>query len=372
MKILHVGNPEAFKNFAICSYFKSKGYEIHYFSPMPVQKRQEGIVYHFNPENDNGKLGIIKNIILLRRVIKKVKPDILHAHNVRTYGWMASLSGFSPFLLHAYGSDVLPKETEKLRPYQFWLSKNAVKKSDWLVVTGKHMVEAVAENFDILENKIKVIPRGVKLEIFKPANDKEKKDLRKKYRISEDAFVLLSPRYLFDSIYNIDIILKAISKITKKYKNIILIQMHNHNSNQLCFIETMNLIKKLCIKNHVMLIKMVPNYQMAEILNISDICISVPSSDGFPVSILEASACKIPMIVSRLPYASEWFENEKNGLIVEERDPDGLSAAIAELIQNPEKRNRFAEYNFNKVRQEADYEKCMSILEGLYHGVSLK
>ena len=53
MKILHVGNPEAFKNFAICNYFLKQGYEIHYFSPKPLRKKYDGIIYNHEKKNDN-------------------------------------------------------------------------------------------------------------------------------------------------------------------------------------------------------------------------------------------------------------------------------------------------------------------------------
>jgi hypothetical protein len=39
----------------------------------------------------------------------------------------------------------------------------------------------------------------------------------------------------------------------------------------------------------------------------ADAVASVPSTDGFPVTVLEASACSAALVVSDLPYCKEWF-----------------------------------------------------------------
>lgn len=366
MKILHIGNPEAFKNFAICNFFLEKGHEIHYFSPKSIKTRHSGIIYHNNPNIGRSKIGILKNILFLRKTIKMINPDIIHAHNVGTYGWMAGLSGFSPLIIHAYGSDVLPSQTAKLRPYQFWLSRNAVKKADRLVVTGKHMVSAVANNFKISPKKIKAIPRGVNLFIFRPFKKEVITELKKKYGIPQESFVLLSPRYLFDSVYNIDVIIKAVGHVIQKIDNIVLIQMHNHTSDSAAYIKMNKLITQLNLQNKIYLKRNVPNDQMAEIMNIADICISVPSSDGFPVTVLESSACGIPMVVSRLPYTSEWFKDGLNGLVVEQGDVVQLGEAIETLLTNEKLRQNIIQNNLIKVNKEANYLQCMKQLESLY------
>ena len=57
------------------------------------------------------------------------------------------------------------------------------------------------------------------------------------------------------------------------------------------------------------LVPAVDNAVMPLFYNLADVVVSVPSSDGFPVTVLEASACAVPLVVSDLPYCAEWFEN---------------------------------------------------------------
>jgi glycosyltransferase involved in cell wall biosynthesis len=92
----------------------------------------------------------------------------------------------------------------------------------------------------------------------------------------------------------------------------------------------------------------------------------VPSTDGFPVTVLEASACGAPLIVSRLPYCDEWFVDGENGLLVPVRDADALAAAIARLFADPGLRQRLGQAGRRLVEERADYQRCMDDLERDY------
>ena len=50
----------------------------------------------------------------LKRLIKKEKPDIVHAHYATSYGLVAALAGFHPLIISVWGSDVyeFPKQSK--------------------------------------------------------------------------------------------------------------------------------------------------------------------------------------------------------------------------------------------------------------------
>ena len=121
-----------------------------------------------------------------------------------------------------------------------------------------------------------------------------------KLNISDESPIIFSPRYLLDSVYNIDIILESLEEIKKSYPNVLLLQMVKEDQlgspkSQ----EVLELIDRNKLKPNVKLVPVVNNGDMPKLYHVSDICVSVPSSDGFPVTILEASACGTPFVVSR-------------------------------------------------------------------------
>jgi glycosyltransferase involved in cell wall biosynthesis len=114
------------------------------------------------------------------------------------------------------------------------------------------------------------------------------------------------------------------------------------------------------------LIPAVDNAAMPQFYNLADVVVSVPSSDGFPVTVLEASACAAPLVVSRLPYCAEWFENGENGLVVPPRDPSALSEAVIALCADPTRRRKLGTAGRRQVEARADYVRCMDELEVVY------
>ena len=112
--------------------------------------------------------------------------------------------------------------------------------------------------------------------------------------------------------------------------------------------------------------KLVDYNELPEMLYGVDIFISVPSSDSSSISLLEAMACGLPVIVSDIPANHEWVTDGWNGIIVPVRDPEKLAEAILHLIEKPDLMRLFGERNARIIREKADREKHMAHMEELY------
>ena len=65
----------------------------------------------------------------LKLILKRFKPDILHAHYASSYGLIGALSNYRPFIVSVWGSDIysFPKEgLLKRKILQFVLKKSDV------------------------------------------------------------------------------------------------------------------------------------------------------------------------------------------------------------------------------------------------------
>lgn len=63
-------------------------------------------------------------------------------------------------------------------------------------------------------------------------------------------------------------------------------------------------------------------------------------SEGTPVAVLEAMMSALPVISTRHAGIGEVVEHRRTGLLVEELDVDGMAAAMVEVAENTELRNR--------------------------------
>jgi colanic acid/amylovoran biosynthesis glycosyltransferase len=71
--------------------------------------------------------------------------------------------------------------------------------------------------------------------------------------------------------------------------------------------------------------------------------------DGIPVALMEAMACGVPVISTRLSGIPELVEEGKSGVLVAEKDTGELSAAIGRLLADGEMQRRFSVEGRKKV-----------------------
>jgi glycosyltransferase involved in cell wall biosynthesis len=83
---------------------------------------------------------------------------------------------------------------------------------------------------------------------------------------------------------------------------------------------------------------------------------SVPTRDGrregIPVVLMEAAACGLPLIASRLSGIPELVVDQICGLLVEPGDVEGLSAALIRIAAEPETRERLGAAARERMRAD--------------------
>jgi glycosyltransferase involved in cell wall biosynthesis len=109
------------------------------------------------------------------------------------------------------------------------------------------------------------------------------------------------------------------------------------------------------------------DWEIAALNRLADVGISVPASDGTPMSVLEALACGVAMIVSDLPSLHEWVEHQRNALFVPVGDVGALSNAIIRLLDDEALRKSLSEQGVRVARERADRKVWMRHYEAIYH-----
>ncbi len=86
--------------------------------------------------------------------------------------------------------------------------------------------------------------------------------------------------------------------------------------------------------------------------------------DGIPVALMEAMASGCPVISTRVSGIPELIEDNRDGLLVPERDPEALADAIQQLLAEPELRARLAARARARIEHAFDARKEASRLHG--------
>jgi glycosyltransferase involved in cell wall biosynthesis len=73
--------------------------------------------------------------------------------------------------------------------------------------------------------------------------------------------------------------------------------------------------------------------------------------EGLPTTVLEAMACKLPVVASKVSGIPDLIDDGINGYTLPPGDIDGFHRKIAELLKYPEKQKQFGEIGRRKVEE---------------------
>lgn len=356
MRICFLGDAGSIHTQRWVSFFAKRGHDVHLISfktsrLLNVKSHQ---IYSFP-----GIISLPKTFVSawqVKRMIKKIKPDIIHAHYITDYGFFGAFSEFHPLVITAWGSDILiePMKSKICR----YIARYALMKAD-LVTCDSEKVMKAAALFSSNSKKIFVIQWGVDLKAFKKLSSSSEISVH----------TILSTRS-FEPLYNIDTIVESIPYVVKKFPDAKFILKNGYGKGEPQLRELakkINVLQNILIEN-----RMVEYNEMPKFLNYADIFVSVPSSDSSSVSLQEAMACGLPVIVSDLPANREWIRDGWNGYIVPIRNPEALADAIIKLLENRERRELFGKRNTEIIINRADHEKHMLKMEELYESLLLE
>ena len=368
MRICYLANAASIHTDRWVRYFAERGHEIHVISF--ENARIERTTIHVL------KLPVlVKNAVFplkmasthrIKSLLKRIKPDILHAHYVTNYGLFGALCNFKPFIITAWGSDIFTVKTES--PLIRWIKKFikicVARKADIITVDSKSLKKEIIKLGVPLE-KIKLISHGVSVNEFNP--NKKSPEFRKILGIPPHSSIILSTRNL-EPVYNVETLIQAIPHIIKFKPNVHFLIIGDGTQKK----NLQEIAKHLMTEKHVTFIGKVPHEKVAEFLANSDIYVSTALSDSTSVSLLEAMASQLPVIVTDLEGNKEWIKNKVNGFIIPRADPKTLAEKILQLLNDKETARKFGSYNRKLAKQKASYEEEMNKVEDIYKRLTAK
>ncbi len=370
MRLCFVGNPGSIHTQRWVGHFAAAGHETHLVNLGPQPARQfdwPGPQHHNLPPPPRIPVpGLRGAIMLLARrhalvaLLAQIQPDVLHAHSIGDPAWFAALSGFHPLVLTAWGSDVLLGLRQAPRLNR-WLTRYALRRAD-LFTADAHQVLEAAQPHLRPGAQVELIRFGVDTRTFSPGIDAT---WRARLALGTGP-VLLSIRQCHP-LYNIDVIIRAFARVREEIPNArLLVKLVSQDADDPYLAEIRALADQLALGDAVVYVPQISYAEIPDLYRAADVVVSAPSSDGMPVSVLEAMACGAPVVASDLPALRELTAEGADLALTPVRDTDALCTAILALLTDPARRQQASERNLATVRRTADFAAEMARMEEFY------
>jgi glycosyltransferase involved in cell wall biosynthesis len=104
---------------------------------------------------------------------------------------------------------------------------------------------------------------------------------------------------------------------------------------------------------------------VAEILGDSDMFVRPSLVEGMPLTVLEAMATALPVIVCDVGGVSEIVSNEVTGFVVPPGSPDAVAEAMALLLDDEQRRQRMGAAGLDRVREGYSWDVAAAATERL-------
>lgn len=346
-------------------YFADTGHEVHLITSERapsggIENVELHVLKRFGPKTRtiNYLINSLPLMLQFKRLIKNIDPDIIHAHYIMDISLLGAASGFHPFVVTAWGSDVLiaPQKSKVSK----WIAKYILKRAD-LITTDGEDAKTPLMGLGADPQKIKIIYFGVDTQEFKPGQKDE--------RLGKELGILNSPTIIslrrFEPIYDVESLIKAVPLVLQEVPEakFLLIEKGSEEA------KLRRLAESLGVSDSVEFVGLVPHHELPSYLTLADVYVSTSLSDTTSVSLLEAMACGLPVVVTDSGDSRKWVETGQNGFIIPVKTPRLLAEKIVYLLNKKEVREKMGKANRQLVAEKANYEKEMNKMLRLYEQV---
>jgi L-malate glycosyltransferase len=344
-----------------------KGHEIHFITssiPFRLGKFYPNIFFHEVEVNQYSVFQYPPYDLALAskmaEVAKREKLDLLHVHYAVPHAVCAVLAKQMlddniKIVTTLHGTDITVLGYD---PSLSEMIKFGIEKSD-AVTAVSHQLKKDTEQ--LLKTRKEIIPvhNFVDERIYYRRDNNS--ELKQTYGIQEDEKVIVHISN-FRPVKRIQDVIKAFSLIRKEMPSKLLLIGNGPELTVAC-----ELVREHNIEDDVLFLGKQEN--VGELFSICDLKLLLSEKESFGLVLLEAMACGVPVIGTRIGGIPEVIVDGETGYMVEVGDTDSVADKAISLLKNDERYNRFRENSVQHVRENFLSEKIVSEYEEIYNSL---
>lgn len=362
LSLTFLGDPNSIHTRRWLGFFAERGHHVHLIlaSDRPFEAELDPrITVHPFPSQPRRFIrgtGVLAARRRLRAILAATNTDVLHAHYLTGYGWLARLSGFQPYVVTVWGSDVFLTPRRSLSA-RVW-ARVSLRGANIVTADSAELARG-AVSLGARPDRTRIIQFGVDTDRFTPGDPSP--GLRERLGV-EGRRVVFAPR----SIAPLYRTTTAIDALDKLPGDVVLV-LTSANAEPDYLRSVKDLVVERGLSDRVRIVPPITHDDMVDFYRLGDVVLSIPETDGTPVSILEAMACGRPIVATNLPSVREWLSGTDGSSLVAIGDPHATAAALVRqmtrgrgFLDDDMRRARAVvvargDHVQNLLRMEADY-----------------
>jgi N-acetyl-alpha-D-glucosaminyl L-malate synthase BshA len=341
------------------------GHEVHFISysqPFRLTGREGGIFYHEVPVSSYPLFEFPPYDLALESRMAEVAEfnelDLLHVHYAIPHSvsallarqMLASRGRRLPFVTTLHGTDITLVGLD--RSY-LPITRYSIQESDGVTSISNYLKEKTVESFGVT-NPIEVVTNFVNCDVYAPfSDDAQRADARRRIAAQHEAILMHLSN--FRPVKRVVDVVKIFARVAKEIPaQLVLIGDGPDRS------AAEWLAHDLGIQSRVHFLG--KQERVNELLPLADLLLMPSELESFGLAALEAMACKVPSIATRVGGVPELIDDGETGLLYKVGDVEGMAEGALSLLRAPERLNAMRE----AARRTAQKRFCASLVVPQY------
>jgi N-acetyl-alpha-D-glucosaminyl L-malate synthase BshA len=318
------------------------GHEVHFISysqPFRLSGRDEGIYYHEVPVSSYPLFEFPPYDLALASRMAEVAEfnelDLLHVHYAIPHSVSALLARQMlaargrrlPFVTTLHGTDITLVGLDRC---YLPITRYAIQESDGVTSISDYLKEKTVEHFGVTRS-IEVIGNFVNCDVYRPYKDEARRaEARRRLAAPEEAILMHLSN--FRPVKRVVDVVRIFAQVARELPaQLVLVGDGPDRSAAEWLAHDLGIHCKVHFVGKL--------EHVNEVLPLADILLMPSELESFGLAALEAMACKVPSIATRVGGVPELIDDGVTGLLYEVGDIDGMAQGALSLLKDRERLN---------------------------------
>jgi len=313
------------------------GHEVHFISysqPFRLTGRDKGIFYHEVPVSNYPLFEFPPYDLALASRMAEVAEfqglDLLHVHYAIPHSVSALLArqmlevrGMRlPFVTTLHGTDITLVGLD--RSY-LPITRYAIQESDGVTSISSYLKDKTVQDFGVTRG-IEVVPNFVNCDVYTPIND-EAKRAEARRRLARPDEAILMHLSNFRPVKRVTNVVRVFAQVVREIPaQLVLVGDGPERSAAEWLARDLHIHEKIHFLGKQEMVN--------ELLPLADLMLMPSEMESFGLAALEAMACKVPSIATRVGGVSELIDDGVTGLLYEVGEVDAMAAGALSLLKD--------------------------------------
>jgi len=301
----------------------------------------------------------LRRVPVVRRILRRFRPDIVLATYVRSNGLVAALTKQSALVISTVGAD---HGWGVSRVLDRWFARWVCGRAECLHAVSPELFESLVAS-GVEPSRITIIPVGIDARLFTPCATPRDPGpprilgTRKHYPVYDNETLVRALGLLHEEGFPFECRFAGKGPTLEAARR---------------------LARDLGLSGQVRFLGEVESTDVPALLRWADIYVSATLSDGAPSSLFEAMSCGVFPVVSDIRANRDWLVPDRTGILCRVGRPSDWARGIRSAWEDPERRKQAAPINRHLVETRCDMARGLVRMESLlrkalrlYRGESL-